>query len=141
MAVKKAKTGVTPAPVDDKAAIDELLRKLAHPFDAEIQATRKAILACDPAVHEELKWNSPSFRAADSFATIHLRHKDGVAVILHKGAKKRAAKAPPLSLTDPTGIVKWLGVDRCLVELRGGDEFAVRVQSLAAIVRQWLAQE
>eukprot|EP01031_Cornospumella_fuschlensis_P007315 gene7315-9064_t len=66
---------------------------LDHPFKAEIQTLRQAIPAVDPAIAEGIKWNAPSWRTSEYFATTHLRSKTGLGLILHLGAKARQAGA------------------------------------------------
>jgi hypothetical protein len=48
---------------------------------------RQIILDADASIAEGIKWNAPSFYTSEYFATIQLRAKDGVQVILHLGAK------------------------------------------------------
>ncbi len=47
------------------------------------------------------KWNAPSFRTREYFATTNLRAKTGVGVILHFGAKVGEIAAGPKSIADP----------------------------------------
>jgi len=51
---------------DSTDAVDEFMKTLEHPFKSEIEMLRRAILAVDPAVAEGIKWNSPSFRTANT---------------------------------------------------------------------------
>ena len=62
---------------------------LEHPFKPEIEAIRRLMLGVDPGVREGIKWNSPSFRTTEYFATTNLRSKAGIGVILHLGARVR----------------------------------------------------
>src|SRR5262249_33098972 len=59
----------------DPAAV-AFLRELDHPLKKEIEAVRKIILCVSPAIREGIKWNAPSFRTSDFFATVFLRDKD-----------------------------------------------------------------
>ncbi len=45
----------------DPAAVDAYLRKLKHPLAGLAAAVRAAILAADPRIGEEIKWNAPAF--------------------------------------------------------------------------------
>jgi hypothetical protein len=80
----------TTMPADTTRAVDEFLRALDHPFKSEIETMRKIILGAHPTVSEGTKWNAPSFRTTEYFATHELRVKGCVGVILHLGAKVRA---------------------------------------------------
>lgn len=114
--------------------VDALLDRIDHPQRAEIDAVRKAILGADESITEGVKWNAPSFRTTEWFATLNLRSKQGMQVILHLGAKVRAGEQRP-AIKDPNGLLKWLGDDRAMATL--SDSAADR-KALAAIVRQWI---
>jgi len=45
----------------DPAAVDAFMKALKHPLADLAQALRRAILAADPAIGEEIKWNAPAF--------------------------------------------------------------------------------
>lgn len=112
--------------------------KLDHPFKAEVDAARRAILAADASIREDIKWNGPSFRTTEFFATIHLRTLDRVQIIFHLGAKVRKA-GPKITVPDPAGLIKWLAPDRCTVTLVAGAAGRKQHDALAAIVRAWIA--
>ena len=62
--------------------IDALLLKLDHPLKPQLQALRRLILAVSPAVREELKWNSPSFKTTDHFATANTHGTASIRLIV-----------------------------------------------------------
>ena len=62
-------------------------------------------------VAEAIKWNVPSFRVKEYFATISIR-ADVVQVILHRGAKATAASKTGLTIDDPSDLLEWLGKER-----------------------------
>lgn len=95
---------------------------------------RKAIRGADKAISEGVKWNAPSFRTTEWFATVNLRSKGQLQVILHLGAKVRAGQKRP-AIEDPHGLLKWLGDDRAMATLCNK---AADRKALAAIVRQWI---
>ena len=64
-------------PADD---VDAYLAQLEHPFRDGFVALRRAILAADAGIAEGIKWNVPSFRTSEWFATMHLRAKAGFGV-------------------------------------------------------------
>ena len=71
--------------------VESFLAALNHPMKPEILAVRQTILGADPSITEGIKWNAPSFRTTEWFATFHLRAKVGLQVILHLGAKARSS--------------------------------------------------
>jgi hypothetical protein len=118
--------------------VDVFLATLAHPRDDLIQALRVLLRSADPALVEEVKWNAPSYRMPghEHCATMQLRARDGVQLILHLGARKAAL--PDGAIVDPNGMLRWLGPDRAAVTFTGTSDLATRGAALVAIVRQWL---
>ncbi len=118
--------------------VDAFLATLEHPRKAEILALRQAILAADERIGEGIKWNAPSFRTSEWFATFHLRAKAGVQLILHFGAKARDTSGARAAIADPDGLLEWLGPDRASVKLRDLDDVRARQPAFTAVVRQWI---
>ena len=119
-------------------SVEDFLADLEHPRKREILAIREILLGADPTIAEGIKWNAPSFRTSEYFATFHLRAKDGVQLILHLGAKKREEGVEASAISDPASLLKWLGKDRASVTLRDLDEIEQRRSALTEIVRQWI---
>lgn len=122
-------------PADD---VDAFLAQLEHPFRDGFAALRRVILAADAGIAEGIKWNVPSFRTSEWFATMHLRAKTGFGVILHFGAKKNAIAATGIEISDPAGLLHWLARDRAAVVFRDMDDFAARKDTFATLVRDWI---
>jgi hypothetical protein len=74
---------------DTTEAVETFLNSIVHPMKTEILLIRAAILDADPSIKEGVKWNAPSFRTHEYFATMNLREKQGVGIILHLKAKVR----------------------------------------------------
>ncbi|HEU4456832.1 MAG TPA: DUF1801 domain-containing protein [Longimicrobium sp.] len=122
------------------AEVDAFLAALDHPRKAEILALRRIILDADPSISEGIKWNAPSFRTSEWFATFHLRAKDGVQVILHLGAKRREDANPRAAIDDPESLLEWLAEDRASVKLRDMNEVDARRIALKSLIRQWIGE-
>jgi len=116
--------------------VEAFLAALEHPLKREVVALRRILLGIDPAIGEAIKWNAPSFRTTQHFATMQLRRRDAVRLILHLGAKQR--ELPRAAIADPHGLLEWLGPDRAIVSFRSAQELAANEAALVAIVRQWL---
>jgi hypothetical protein len=114
------------------------MQELVHPCKADIEVLRRAILAVDPSVAEGIKWNAPSYRTTEYFATTNLRAKVGIGLVLHLGAKARDLPAGGLVIADPAKMLKWLGKDRALIEFRTGTEVQERIPALQAVLREWI---
>jgi hypothetical protein len=119
-------------------SVESFLASLEHPFKAEILALRQIILTADPAVSEEIKWNVPSFRTSEHFATLHLRAKKGVGAILHFGAKKNDISTTGVSIPDPDSLLEWLAKDRAMVTFHDLNDIAAKQSALTNLIRQWI---
>ncbi len=118
--------------------VETFLAALEHPSKPEILALREIILGIDPAITEGIKWNAPSFRTADDFATFHLKAKDGIQIILHRGAKKRTSPMSRDAIADSDGLLEWLGDDRATVKFRNLEEIQAKRSAFEGILRQWI---
>lgn len=128
-------------PQNDPAVI-EFLNRLDHPRKKVIEAVRKIILGVSHEIREGIKWNAPSFRTTDFFATLNLRGKDGeerVWLILHRGAKLKD-NTKDLRIADSTGLLEWLAKDRCLVTFRDLKDIRAKRAALEVIIREWIRQ-
>ena len=118
--------------------VEAFLASLDHPFKPEILALREVILGADPRITEGIKWNAPSFQTSEHFATMNLRAKDGVLVILHFGAKKREHPISRAAIADPESVIEWLGDDRASAKFRDLAEIQARRSAFVNVIRQWI---
>jgi hypothetical protein len=132
----KSESGSAQADPEFPAAVDEFLVRLVHPQKEAIQAIRQIIRGADAAIGEGIKWNAPSFRTTEYFATIHLRAKSGVGVVLHLGAAVRNIAGMPIE--DPRGLLQWLTKDRAIVTFGDAADVLARGPAFERIVRQWI---
>ncbi|WP_438022117.1 DUF1801 domain-containing protein [Sorangium sp. So ce233] len=119
-------------------AVIAFLRELEHPLKEEIEALRQIILGVSPEIREEIKWNAPSFRTTEHFATFNLRTKDRVRIILHTGAKVKGTAKEGVEIADPAGLLEWLAKDRCLVTFGDEEEIQEKRAALETILRAWI---
>lgn len=121
--------------------VDAFLEALEHPRKAEVLALRRVILQSADGIQEAVKWNAPSFFTAEHFATMNLRDKNGVGVIMHFGAKKRGSEFKPrVLIPDPTGMLTWLADDRAVISFRDLRDIETRGDAFAALIREWVKQ-
>ena len=128
VAAKKAK----PEPT-----ADAFMAALEHPLAVDYAAVRKAILGTDPSIADGVKWSSLSFRTGEWFATVNLRSRDSVQLVLHLGAKVGKA-VPAEEVPDPKGLLKWLGKDRALATLGAGPALKANLTALKPLVKAWI---
>ena len=117
---------------------ESYLAALDHPLKQEIIAIREIILTTDPRISENIKWNVPSFRTTEFFATFHLRFNEFIQVILHFGAKQRDITTTGITISDPESILEWLAKDRASVKCRNMKEVEMRQTAFTNIIRQWI---
>ncbi|WP_406700423.1 DUF1801 domain-containing protein [Singulisphaera sp. Ch08] len=116
--------------------VDSFLASYDHPLKTEILVVRQLILGADTGISEGIKWNAPSFRTSEWFATFHLRAKSGLQVILHLGAKVRGG--PAVTVDDPNSLLVWLGKDRASVTFRDADDVVAKGEAFADLIRHWI---
>lgn len=138
MATKKPKPTAHTSAADSTRAVDAFMSTLAHPFKAEIQLLRDAVLDADPSIAEGVKWNAPSYRTGEYFATTHLRAKQGIGLILHLGAKVRALAPEAVRIEDPQRLLQWLAKDRAMIIFNDRRQLLAQRMALADIVRHWI---
>jgi hypothetical protein len=134
----------TPKPSAKRVAaapesVETFLAALDHSHKPEILAVRQAILDADPAITEGIKWNAPSFRTSEYFATFHLRAKEGVQLILHLGAKVRQDSIAGGVIDDPSSLLEWLGKDRATVKFRDVADINAKRAAFERLIGQWIA--
>ncbi len=142
MAARKPAARAEPAGSQTDPAVVAFLRELDHPLKKEIEAVRQIILGVSPEIREGIKWNAPSFRTTEYFATLNLRAKDGkdrVWLIFHLGAKAKD-NTKEIQIADPAGLLQWLAKDRCLVTFADTQEIKAKRVALEGIVREWVGQ-
>jgi Domain of unknown function (DU1801) len=135
----KLKSAPHTTPADTTKAVNEFMRSLDHPFKTEIEAIRQIILRTHSTVAEGIKWNSPSFRTTEYFATVNLRAKGGITVILHLGAKVRATAFTGVQIGDPQNLLTWLANDRAAATFADGKDIDAKKAAFTKILKQWIA--
>lgn len=115
------------------------LASLDHPHRDGIERLRVLILGLDPRIGEEIKWNAPSFRIDDHFATFRLHPPKNIQLILHTGAKAKS-NTRRFAIDDPDGLLTWPAIDRCVLMLPSTQALAAHETAVLRIVRQWIDQ-
>jgi len=116
---------------------EALVAALEHLHKDAIERLIALTLSADPRIELTWKWNAPSFALGDDFATFHLRAKQGVMLIMHFGAKKRATP-PPETIADPKGLLAWLSHDRAQITFADVAAVEANKKSFVALIRAWI---
>jgi hypothetical protein len=119
--------------------VETFMAELVHPHKAGVERLRQAILGIDAPITEEVKWNAPSFKLDDHFATFKLHPPKQIQLVLHIGSKP---VVPPrhFHLDAPPGLIKWAASDRCVITLQSATEAKEREGDVVSVVRQWITQ-
>ncbi|MSR31013.1 MAG: DUF1801 domain-containing protein [Gemmataceae bacterium] len=117
--------------------VQDFFDRLSHPLKPVLEAVRECIVEAAPKVVEEIKWNSPSFKVKELFATINIR--DGqVMLVLHLGEKVKDNSTKGIKIRDTKGLLTWVARERALVSFKGLDEIKKNKKALQVIIRQWI---
>jgi len=66
------------------AKVDQFMKKLKHPFKAEVEMIRKIIKGVNKEIAEEIKWNAPSFGYKGEYlVTFNLWEKEHIHLVFH----------------------------------------------------------
>ena len=84
-----------------------------------------------------MKWNAPSFRIAEHFATFRLNPAPICQLVLHAGAKVRNRKMRE-SIPDPDGLLKWASPDRCVITFSSSADAKAKSAALKVILKSWI---
>ena len=123
---------------DTSSAVDTFIAAQQEPTKTQTELLRQAILGSAKTITEGIKWNAPSYKTYEYFATTNLRTKTGIGLILHFGAKARAVEASAENILDPAGLLRWVAKDRATLEFKDAKDIEAKRPALQAIVRQWV---
>jgi hypothetical protein len=115
-----------------------LIAELEHPHKDAIVRLIELVQSADPRIQVSWKWNAPSFALTEHFATMHLRAKQGVMLIMHFGAKKHATLFRE-RIADPKGLLIWLADDRAQISFNDLAAVEATKKSFVALIRAWIA--
>jgi hypothetical protein len=121
------------------ADIDTFIKQLDHPHKAAINRLRAAIKRLDSRIVEEIKWNAPSFKIEDHFATFKLYPPKNIQIVLHTGAKPKTPLRA-FALDDPHKLLKWPAIDRCVLTLQSSEQAEQLEEIVTKMVKQWIQQ-
>lgn len=116
--------------------VTSLLDACDHPLRKEIDLLRTIILSVDKRIEEGVKWGTSSFRTTDWFATLNMPvQKKEPMIILHTNGQRLDMKG---RLPDPTGLVRWLAIDRGQVLFKSAGDIKAKREALKALLHAWV---
>jgi hypothetical protein len=108
-----------------------------HPFFAEVNEFRNALLQADDHIAETWKWNAPNFCIdGQDRVTFRLRPNDVCHLILHRGAKVLDDK--DFVFTDSTGWIEWKAPDRGVIIFDSPKDLRERTGAVVAMCQRWM---
>ena len=116
--------------------VEAFLESFHHPLRPAVLTLRQIVVEADPSIQEGIKWNVPSFRTSEFFATMHVRSENRVGLILHFGAKKRDTTG--IVIHDPESLLEWLAEDRAQVMFQTLEDLDQKRPALDRLIREWI---
>ncbi|QZY51526.1 DUF1801 domain-containing protein [Leucobacter tenebrionis] len=127
-------------PSSTQQAVEAWLREMSDDRVPLLAELCRIIEQSDGRVVGEIKWNAPSYRIVEHFATTGIERKGGIRLVLHTGAAKRETPLPMREhVEDPTGLLTWKGSDRAVALFSSIEDVCAAREALTAILRQWIA--
>lgn len=119
------------------AGVDALVAALDHPLKAVVEEIRPALLAADPRITEQVKWNAPSFcYDGDDRVTFNIRQGGPLLLIFHRGAKVQDAAG--FAFADETGLMDWKAADRAVVTISSLADWAANRAAILVLIPRWM---
>ena len=125
----------------DPGVVDAYMKSLKHPLSGLAETLRRAILAADPAIGEEIKWNAPAFFYTGAMEPFnpkeYRRHlvvfnffrKDCIRLVFWHGDRA----------DDESGLLEGDYADgRRLAQFSSAEELALRKKALVSVLKAQL---
>lgn len=123
--------------------VDEVARVLES-YDVQTRAVVEAIRESVGAfrrVETGVKWNSVSFRTTGTsgewFATVNVRAREGLVLVLHTGAKCKMNLKAQLSELAGAKELRWMDAQRAAVSVESAEAWKQKWKALKRVVSQW----
>lgn len=127
-------------PAGEKEVLD-YFQQLEHPLKDVAEALRTVILAADPIIGEQIKWNSPSFYYTGDMKPFDPKEykRDIVVFNLHKKDAVLLVFPTGAAINDPTGLLGGKFADtRKTAKFSRLEEVLSRAQDLQTVLKIWL---
>ena len=118
--------------------VNIFLDKANHPLRPEIDALRKIILAAQPQLTENIKWNGPNYCIdGEDRITMKIYPPKQIQLVFHRGAKKMEQPKERL-VEDTSGLLQWKENDRAVASFKSMEEIKNAEDKLKDIVKKWI---
>ncbi|WP_199548538.1 DUF1801 domain-containing protein [Streptomyces sp. N35] len=117
--------------------VDTFMETVEHPHKEAVEYLRTAILAADPDLTEQVKWNAPSFcYDGTDRITFQLKSPD-VQLIFHRGAKVKDGTGD-FSFKEDSGLMRWRSGDRATVTFKDLADVKAHEKAFIELVGRWI---
>lgn len=123
---------------DDSAGVDAVIAGLPESVRPIVESLRKLVLSSGRNVTEGVKWKSASFWCNGWFATINVRPKAGVTLILHHGVVARPDSQVRTAIGDLEEMLTWHSADRASISFADSESLEKASKALARIIKKWV---
>ncbi len=126
----------------EKEQIDDLIAALEHPRKEIVQLLREAILAADPDISEQIKWNSPSFFYNGTMKPFDPKEykRDIVVLNLHRNDHVLLVFPTGAVINDDSGLLEGKYPDgRKIAKISSLEAAVSQSENLQTVIRKWLA--
>lgn len=115
----------------NRAEVDAYMADLHYPLKAEVESARAAILAQNPEITQEIKWNAPSFGYRGEYlVTFNLADKKKLRLVFHN----------PLTPRIKSEILEGDYADgRRLANIGSASELEAKKPELERVIRELIA--
>ncbi len=118
--------------------VNTFLDRLDHPLRKEIDVLRATILAANPLLSENIKWNAPNYSlATKDRITMRIQPPKQIQLIFHRGAKVQAQPEEKL-ITEVDGLLTWRENDRAIATFKDMKDVKEKSKVLKKVIQQWL---
>jgi hypothetical protein len=127
--------------INDPAGVTVVIQQLEPNFATLVDAVRQLILAADPRIGEQIKWNSPSFFYTGEMQPFNPKEykRDIIVMHLRKGVVLLVFPTGAV-IPDTTRLLEGDYADgRRMITFRNRAEVEARKEALQTVIRQWLA--
>ena len=111
--------------------VDAWFEKCENPLKEEMLKVREIILAANPNMTEDIKWQAPNFMYNGNLCTFNPRAKKNVSLMFHTGAE----------LNDEHGILEGDGKQARAGKFKDMDEIMAKEAGLISVVNDWVAKK
>ena len=120
-------------------AVTQFLDEQKHPFRKEIEQLRNYILAANPDLTENIKWNGPNYcmNEADRITMKIQPPSKQVQLIFHRGAAKQAQPKDKL-ISTKSKVLVWKENDRAIATFKSMQDIDHAKSELIEIVNDWI---